>query len=51
MSANITNRPRRLFQGLNTDCTRTAILPLTDQPTTVTSVINSMQAQGGTNIH
>lgn len=37
--------------GPNADCTRTAILPLTDTPTTVINTINSMQAEGGTNIH
>ena len=30
---------------------RTAILPLTSNPTTVINTINSMQAEGGTNIH
>lgn len=38
-------------QGPNADCTRTAILPMTDNPTTVINTINSMQAEGGTNIH
>lgn len=37
--------------GPNADCTRTAILPLTNNPTTVLNTINSMQADGGTNIH
>lgn len=37
-------------QGPNADCTRTAILPLTSDPTTVINSINSMQAEGGTNI-
>lgn len=37
--------------GPNADCTRTAILPLTDNPATVINTINSMQAEGGTNIH
>lgn len=37
--------------GPNADCTRTAILPLTSNPTTVINTINSMQAEGGTNIH
>jgi len=43
--------PDDYSRGPNADCTRTAIQPLTDEPTTVTSVINSMQAEGGTNIH
>ncbi len=38
-------------RGPNENCTRTAILPLTDSPTSVTGAINSMQAEGGTNIH
>jgi len=38
-------------KGPNADCTRTAILPLTDAPATVVATINSMQAEGGTNIH
>lgn len=38
-------------QGPNADCTRTAILPMTDNPTTVINTIISMQAEGGTNIH
>ena len=38
-------------RGPNADCTRTAILPLTDNPATVISTIDSMQAEGGTNIH
>jgi len=38
-------------RGPNADCTRTAILPLTDNPTTVINTINGMQAEGGTNIH
>lgn len=37
--------------GPNADCTRTAILPLTTTPATVTSTITSMVAEGGTNIH
>ncbi|MGV8832468.1 MAG: hypothetical protein ACOH2N_10865 [Devosia sp.] len=37
--------------GPNADCTRTAILPLTSTPSSVTSTINTMQAEGGTNIH
>lgn len=37
--------------GPNADCTRTPILPLTSTPATVISTINSMQAEGGTNIH
>jgi Flp pilus assembly pilin Flp len=37
--------------GPNADCTRTAILPLSNNPTTVKSVITSMTAEGGTNIH
>lgn len=38
-------------QGPNADCTRTAILPLTDKPASVISTIGAMQAAGGTNIH
>jgi Flp pilus assembly protein TadG len=38
-------------RGPNADCTRTAILPLTSNPTTVINTINAMQAEGGTNIH
>lgn len=38
-------------RGPNADCTRTAILPMTSDPTTVINSINSMQAEGGTNIH
>ncbi|WP_297107411.1 TadE/TadG family type IV pilus assembly protein [uncultured Devosia sp.] len=38
-------------RGPNADCTRTAILPLTTNPTTVINTINGMQAEGGTNIH
>lgn len=37
--------------GPNADCTRSAILPLTDTPATVTSAITAMTAEGGTNIH
>ena len=37
--------------GPNADCTRTAILPLTNTPSAVTAAITSMQAEGGTNIH
>lgn len=37
--------------GPNADCTRTPILPLTDTASTVISTINTMQAEGGTNIH
>ena len=37
--------------GPNADCTRTAILPLTDQSADVISTIGAMQAEGGTNIH
>ena len=38
-------------KGPNADCTRTAIQPLTATPATVRTVINAMQAEGGTNIH
>ncbi|KKB08700.1 hypothetical protein VE26_01025 [Devosia chinhatensis] len=37
--------------GPNADCTRTPILPLTDNPATVINTINAMTAEGGTNIH
>ncbi|MBU1334499.1 MAG: hypothetical protein KJ944_02405 [Alphaproteobacteria bacterium] len=37
--------------GPNADCTRTAILPLTDVPATAISTIDGMLAEGGTNIH
>lgn len=37
--------------GPNADCTRTPILPLTNVPKTVIDTINSMTAEGGTNIH
>lgn len=37
--------------GPNADCTRTAILPLTDVPATAINTINGMIAEGGTNIH
>lgn len=37
-------------QGPNADCTRTAILPLTSDPTTVINTINAMKAEGGTNV-
>ncbi|KRA95197.1 hypothetical protein ASD83_20520 [Devosia sp. Root685] len=37
--------------GPNADCTRTPILPLTNVPETVIATINSMTAEGGTNIH
>ncbi len=37
--------------GPNAQCTRTAILPLTNNPNAVISTINAMQAEGGTNIH
>lgn len=37
--------------GPNADCTRTAILPLSDSPTTVNTTITGMTAEGGTNIH
>jgi Flp pilus assembly protein TadG len=37
--------------GPNADCTRTAILPLTDNAVTVRSTIAGMTAEGGTNIH
>lgn len=37
--------------GPNADCTRTAILPLTDVPATAISTIDGMIAEGGTNIH
>lgn len=37
--------------GPNADCTRTAILPLTSTPSTVTTTISGMIAEGGTNIH
>ena len=38
-------------RGPNADCTRTAILPLSDSPTTVNTTITGMTAEGGTNIH
>lgn len=38
-------------RGPNADCTRTAILPLTDDPSIVNSTITGMIAEGGTNIH
>lgn len=38
-------------KGPNADCTRTPILPLTDDPATVIDTINAMKAEGGTNIH
>jgi Flp pilus assembly pilin Flp len=37
--------------GPNADCTRTAILPLSSNPTTVKTTITGMTAEGGTNIH
>ncbi|MBO9589360.1 pilus assembly protein TadG-related protein [Devosia sp.] len=37
--------------GPNADCTRTAILPLTNVPKTVIDTIGGMTAEGGTNIH
>lgn len=37
--------------GPNADCTRTPILPLTNNPATVISTIGNMVAEGGTNIH
>lgn len=37
--------------GPNADCTRTAILPLTNSPSSVTTTIGNMVAEGGTNIH
>jgi len=37
--------------GPNADCTRTAILPLTDNAVTVRATIAGMTAEGGTNIH
>lgn len=37
--------------GPNSQCTRTPILPLTSNPSTVINTINAMQAEGGTNIH
>lgn len=37
--------------GPNAQCTRTAILPLTNNPNAVINTINAMQAEGGTNIH
>lgn len=37
--------------GPNADCTRTPILPLNDTPATISGTINSMKAEGGTNIH
>ncbi|MCS6761879.1 MAG: hypothetical protein MO846_07825 [Candidatus Devosia symbiotica] len=43
--------PDDFFWGPSADCIRTAILPLTSSPTSVTTAINSMQAQSGTNIH
>jgi Flp pilus assembly pilin Flp len=38
-------------KGPNADCTRTAILPLTDSPASVIATIGDMRAEGGTNIH
>lgn len=38
-------------RGPNAECTRTAILPLTSTPATVITTIDSMVAEGGTNIH
>lgn len=37
--------------GPNADCTRTPILPLTSDPAAVKATIDSMTAEGGTNIH
>lgn len=37
--------------GPNANCTRTPILPLTNNATSVINTINAMQAEGGTNIH
>ncbi len=37
--------------GPSADCTRTAILPLTEAPGTAISTIDGMIAEGGTNIH
>jgi hypothetical protein len=37
--------------GPNADCTRTPILPLTQDPAKVISTIGNMVAEGGTNIH
>lgn len=38
-------------KGPNADCTREAILPLTNDPASVINKITAMQAEGGTNIH
>lgn len=38
-------------KGPNADCVRTAILPLSTTPATVTTTIAGMIAEGGTNIH
>jgi len=38
-------------KGPNVDCPYQAILPLTDNPTTVVNTIKDMVADGGTNIH
>ncbi|MGV8853849.1 MAG: hypothetical protein ACOH2L_04325 [Devosia sp.] len=45
------NAPNDYSSGPNADCTRTAILPLSNVPATVIATIDSMQAEGGTNIH
>ncbi len=37
--------------GPNSQCTRTAILPLTDNVTSIINAIKAMTAEGGTNIH
>ena len=47
--AGVTNS--HFSRGPNADCTRTAILPLTDQPATAITTIDGMIAEGGTNIH
>lgn len=38
-------------KGPNADCPTQAVLPLTDNPTTVVNTIKAMVADGGTNIH
>lgn len=38
-------------RGPNADCTRSAILPLTDDPGDVIDAIDAMIAEGGTNVH
>lgn len=46
-----TKTPSNFSRGPNADCVRTAILPLSNSPSTVITTIDGMVAEGGTNIH